>query len=214
MTGALSWCDFPQARPPGGGTIERVGRALIVVDVQRDFCEGGSMGVAGGAETSAAITAHLAAFGADYDLVVATRDWHIDPGPHFAAEGAAPDFVDTWPVHCRADTEGAEYHPALVLPDRTAHVIKGSRQAAYSGFEGVDADDGRPLQQVLADAAIDEVVVVGIAESHCVKATALDAVRLGYCTVLRSELTVGVSPETTAAARAEMDAAGVVRAGA
>ncbi|MGH9060112.1 MAG: isochorismatase family protein, partial [Acidimicrobiales bacterium] len=132
-------------------------------------------------------------------------------GEHFAHDGS-PDFVDTWPVHCVAATPGAAYHPALELPDRTVHVVKGEDRAAYSGFDGYAADDSeRSLEAVLTEAGTAVVDVAGIAESHCVKATAVDAAALGFRTTVLSDLTVGVSPETTAVAREEMAAAGVGR---
>ena len=184
---------------------ERPGRrAIIVVDVQVDFCEGGSLAVAGGADIAEAISEHLA--GTAYDLVAASRDYHIDPGSHFAA--GAPDYVDTWPPHCVAGSPGAAYHPALRLPAGYIEVRKGAHGAAYSAFEGTDAA-GRALEVVLAAEDIDELVVVGIAESHCVAATAVDGARTGRSTTVIPKLTVGVSPETTAAARHAMRAAGV-----
>lgn len=186
-------------------------KALVVVDVQRDFCEGGSLAVAGGRDVAAHITAFLRGHGDGYDLIVATRDWHVEPGRHFARDGS-PDFVDTWPVHCVVGSPGAAYHPALELPDRTVHVVKGEHQAAYSGFDGHAAGDpGRSLEAVLTEAGTAVVEVAGIAESHCVKATAVDAATRGFHTTVLSDLTVGVSPESTAVAREEMAAAGVGR---
>ena len=181
-------------------------RALIVVDVQNDFCEGGSLPVSGGSAVAAGVTALVA--GADrggFEHVVATRDWHTDPGSHFAAE---PDYVTSWPVHCVAGTRGAEFHPDF---DRT-HVdevfSKGAFQAAYSGFEGVDGSD-TPLGDWLRARGVDEVDVVGIATDYCVRATALDAVKLGLKTRLRSDLVAGVAEASTASALEEMRAAGV-----
>ena len=181
-------------------------RALIVVDVQNDFCEGGSLPVAGGSAVAAGVTALLAApERGGFQHVVATRDWHIDPGSHFAAE---PDYVNSWPVHCVAGSEGAEFHPDF---DR-AHVdevfSKGAHQAAYSGFEGVDGGD-TPLGDWLRTRGVDEVDVVGIATDYCVRATALDAVKLGLHTRLRTDLVAGVAEGSTAAALEEMRAAGV-----
>jgi nicotinamidase/pyrazinamidase len=181
-------------------------RALIVVDVQVDFCEGGSLAVAGGAGVAAGVSHYLEAPGR-YDLVVASRDYHIDPGHHFAEH---PDYVDTWPAHCVAGTGGAAWHPALVLPEGSVEVRKGAHAAAYSAFEGVDAA-GRSLGDILTDAGIDAVDVCGIAESHCVKATAIDAARSGRPTTVLADLTVGVSEESTEAARQAMAAAGVTR---
>jgi len=182
-------------------------RALLVVDVQNDFCEGGSLAVSGGAAVAAATTDHIAAHRADYAVVVTTRDWHVDPAGHFAAAGAAPDYVATWPVHCVAGSGGAEYHPAL-RAGADIEVLKGEHAAAYSGFEGRTAD-GRALDEVLRSHGVDSVDVCGVATDHCVRATALDARRLGFGVRLLSSLCAGVSPQTTAAALAEMTVAGV-----
>ena len=181
-------------------------RALIVVDVQNDFCEGGSLPVSGGSAVAAGVTGLLAGpERGGFEHVVATRDWHTDPGAHFAAE---PDYVTSWPVHCVAGTKGAEFHPDF---DRT-HVdevfSKGAFQAAYSGFEGVDGSD-TPLGDWLRARGVDEVDVVGIATDYCVRATALDAVKLGLRTRLRTHLVAGVAEGSTATALAEMSAAGV-----
>ena len=178
-------------------------RALVVVDVQNDFCEGGSLAVEGGAAVAARISAHLATAG--YDHVVATRDRHRDPGSHFADE---PDFVDSWPPHCVIGTAGAAFHPALDTQRIEAVFDKGEHEAAYSGFEGLDRG-GTTLADWLREHKVDDVTVVGIATDHCVRATALDAVREGFATTVLVDLTAGVAPETTAAAKAELAAAGV-----
>jgi len=179
-------------------------RALLVVDVQPTFCEGGALPVAGGDAVAHAIAEFAARRRGDYDLVVTTQDWHIDPGAHFST---APDFVDTWPPHGVAGTAEAELHPALADLNPDVMVRKGAYQAAYSGFEGTD-EAGRDLATVLAEAGVAEVDVVGIAESHCVRATALDALAGGLRTRVLTDLTVPVTPELGAAARAEMAAAG------
>jgi nicotinamidase/pyrazinamidase len=181
--------------------------AAIVVDVQNDFTEGGSLAVAGGAGVAAAITEHLRT--ASYGHVVATRDHHIDPGHHFAA---TPDYVDTWPAHCVVGTGGVELHPALDRSRLEAVFDKGEYQAAYSGFEG-RGPGGVPLAQWLRDAGVDAVEIMGIATDHCVQATALDAVREGFATTVRLDLTAGVLPETTAAALERMRTAGVTLLG-
>src|SRR5439155_9822425 len=147
---------------------ERV-RGLVVVDVQNDFCEGGSLAVVGGEAVAAAITDHLTAHADDYDVIVATRDRHRDPGAHFAAE---PDYVDSWPAHCVVGTPGAEFHPALDTQRIEAVFDKGAYQAAYSGFEGATSD-GSSLADWLRGHGVDTVDVVGIATDHCVRATAL-----------------------------------------
>ncbi|KZM36537.1 isochorismatase family protein [Oerskovia enterophila] len=184
------------------------GRALIVVDVQPTFCEGGELAVEGGNAVAQAIAVFAAERRADYDLVVTTQDWHVDPGHHFATAPAVPDFVDTWPPHGLAGTPNAELHPALADLAPDASVKKGEYQAAYSGFEGVDGE-GRTLEQLLRDAGVSSTDVVGIAESHCVRATALDAHALGLATRVLTDLTVPVSEDLGAAARVELAAAGV-----
>jgi nicotinamidase/pyrazinamidase len=184
-------------------------RALIVVDVQPTFCEGGELPVAGGNDVAARIADFLRERHADYGLIVTTQDWHVDPGAHFSEQ---PDFVDTWPPHGVVGTPNADLHPALAkVLEQTPGVVavkKGEHRAAYSGFDGAD-ESGRPLRDVLTDARIDRVDVCGIAESHCVKATALDAHRLGHPTTVLSDLTVPVTPELGARAREELRAAGV-----
>jgi nicotinamidase/pyrazinamidase len=177
-------------------------RALLVVDVQNDFCEGGSLAVEGGASVATAISAFLA--NADYDHVVASRDRHEDPGGHFAAE---PDYVDSWPPHCRAGTPGAEFHPGLDTQRVEAVFDKGAFEAAYSAFEGTS--DDVPLAEWLREHAVTDVDVVGIATDHCVRATALDAVREGFRTTVLLDLTAGVAAETSARAVEDMTSAGV-----
>lgn len=186
-------------------TTARVRRALIVVDVQPTFCEGGELGVEGGNAVAERIADFAREHRARYDVVVTTQDWHVDPGEHWSP---SPDFVDTWPPHGIAGTPNAELHPALadLAPDVT--MKKGEFEAAYSGFEGVDTQ-GRALADVLRDAAVEEVDVVGIAESHCVRATALDAHALGLDTRVLTDLTVPVTPELGEQARTELAAAGV-----
>ena len=185
-----------------------MGAALIVVDVQRDFCEGGSLAVAGGAAVAAGVSGYLTERSGAYDLVVATRDWHVDPGHHFAATGQAPDFVDTWPPHCVVGTDGADWHPDLHLPEGTVVVSKGERAAAFSGFEGRTAD-GRHLADLLRERGVDEVDVAGIATSFCVKATAVDSARAGFATRVLTALTADVDPARTPATFTELARAGV-----
>jgi nicotinamidase/pyrazinamidase len=178
-------------------------RALIVVDVQNDFCEGGSLAVEGGAAVAAAISGHLRT--AAYDHMVATRDHHIDPGAHFSAE---PDFVDTWPPHCRTGTPGASFHPDLDVALIEAVFSKGEYTAAYSGFEGA-AHGGHALEDWLRARGVDTVEIAGIATDHCVRATALDAAKAGFTTTVLLDLCAGVAPETTQRALEQMRAAGV-----
>lgn len=190
-------------------------RALVVVDVQNDFCEGGSLGVAGGAEVALRIGELLHRWAEsepeerEYAVVVATRDHHVDPGAHFAD---APDLVDSWPAHCVAGTDGAAFHANLDPQPFDAVFDKGDYQAAYSGFEGTDRE-GRGLDEWLRQHGVTAIDVVGLATDHCVRATALDARRAGFDTTVRLDLTAGVSGPTTAAAVAEMAASGATLIG-
>ncbi|WP_285242443.1 isochorismatase family protein [Pseudarthrobacter sp. fls2-241-R2A-127] len=205
-------------------------RALIIVDVQNDFCEGGSLAVEGGAAVAGAISEYLDAHHNEFDYVAATQDWHIDPGSHFSEE---PDFKDSWPRHCVAGTRGAELHPDLDTEYIDAYFRKGQFAAAYSAFEGLLAPEdavptgerqagGMPgpadgtgaeeeavgLDDWLQSHDVEDVVVVGIATDYCVKATALDAVQAGYgVTVVRS-LTAGIGEDLEDAV-AEMELGGV-----
>ncbi|MFQ5555893.1 MAG: isochorismatase family protein [Acidimicrobiales bacterium] len=185
-------------------------RALIIVDVQNDFCEGGSLAVEGGGAVSRRISEYLSREAGGYDTIVATRDWHIDPGEHFAPE---PDFQNSWPPHCVADTPGAEFHPGVNAHVDFGEVIdaifsKGQYSSAYSGFEGTDADGGT-LDDHLRARGVDMVDVVGLATDYCDAATAADAVRLGYEVRLLTEMCAGVAPETTAEALADLEAKGI-----
>ena len=187
-------------------------RGLLVVDVQNDFCEGGALGVDRGARVASGITDHIEAHGSDYAVVVASRDWHDadnDNGGHFALHGEAPNFVTTWPVHCVAGTTGAEYHPDLTLPDNTSHVKKGQGMPSYSMFEG-HSDDGHTVEEILTNAGVTEVDVVGIATDHCVRASALDAKAAGFAVRVINDLVAAVSHDTERTARREMTEAGVV----
>jgi len=182
-------------------------RALIVVDVQNDFCEGGSLAVAGGAQAAADISAYLATQ-PGYDLVVATRDAHIDPGPHFSA---TPDYVDSWPPHCVVGTPGQDFHPALTYRSFDSVFDKGNYEAAYSGFEGTDAES-RGLDEFLAESGVTDVDVCGIATDYCVKATAQDAALLGYVTTVLTDLTAAVAPERLDTAYESLAESGVALA--
>ena len=179
-------------------------RVLIVVDVQNDFCEGGSLAVAGGAATASAISAAVEAGG--YDHVVATRDHHIDPGAHFSDH---PDYVDSWPPHCVAGTPGADFHPNLTVAPRFEAVFdKGEYAAAYSGFEGSDAA-GDSLAEWLREHDASDVDVCGIATDYFVKATALDAARAGFATRVLLPLTAAVAPANVPSVVNDLTAAGV-----
>lgn len=210
-------------------------RALIIVDVQNDFCEGGSLAVAGGADVAAAISDYVDAHHLEFDHIVATQDWHIDPGDHFSE---APDFRDSWPPHCIAGTRGAELHPDLDTEYIQAYFQKGQFAAAYSGFEGLlapedavptgdrqpgtlaagavagdpetyaAADDAIGLDDWLQSHDVEDVVVVGIATDYCVMATSLDAVQAGYSVTVIRSLTAGIAEDLEDAV-AEMELGGV-----
>jgi nicotinamidase/pyrazinamidase len=188
-----------------------VASALIVVDVQNDFCEGGSLPVAGGARVASDIAVLLHARTAglpgavDYDHVVATKDHHVDPGHHFSSD---PDFRDSWPAHCVVGTDGEAFHPNLDPEPFEAVFTKGEHAAAYSGFEG-RATDESSLADWLRQRQVTTVDVCGIATDHCVRATALDAVREGFTVTVLTDLCVGVAAESTRAAIEELSAAGV-----
>ncbi|AKK06772.1 nicotinamidase-like amidase [Corynebacterium mustelae] len=181
-------------------------RALVIVDVQNDFCPGGSLAVTGGDDVAAAIAAHVTENKAKYHKVVATKDWHIDPGDHFSAE---PDFVDSWPPHCVADTSGADFHPGLmpVAEQFDAVVFKGQHSAAYSGFEGA-TESGEMLADYLHRNDITIIDVCGIATDHCVRATVLDALKSGFEVKVLTDLCVGVGAESSEAALQEMVGSG------
>ncbi len=179
-------------------------RALIITDVQNDFCEGGSLAVVGGEAVAAGISELLATTENRWDHIVATQDHHVEPGRHFAEE---PDFVDTWPAHCVAGTAGAQFHPALDTDRIEAVFTKGEYEPAYSGFQGRAGGIG--LAAWLRMREVSEVDIVGIATDHCVLATALDAVAEGFAATVLLDYPAGVRPDTTAAAIDRLRAAGV-----
>ncbi|AXR73246.1 isochorismatase family protein [Auritidibacter ignavus] len=212
-------------------------RALVIVDVQKDFCEGGTLAVEGGNATATKISEFLEKAHSQYDAVVATRDWHVEPGPHFAQNNdEEPNFSDTWPVHCVAGTEGAELSDYLDTDHIQAEFLKGRYDDGYSAFEGLlgqpdevrsDAptgnagpygataaaasavEDGAPdLNAWLAERDIETVHIVGIATDHCVLATALDAVDAGYDVKVLADLCAGVDPAESEDAFSEMEDAG------
>jgi nicotinamidase/pyrazinamidase len=186
-----------------------VSRALIIVDVQNDFCEGGSLAVPGGAAVAAGISRLLAAEPERWDHVVATKDHHIDPGTHFSDQ---PDFIDSWPRHCVVGTDGAQFHPNLATDRIEAVFHKGEWRAAYSGFEGA-AEGAEKLADWLRRHGVTSVELVGIATDHCVRATALDAAREGFATTVLLDLTAGVSRDTTQVALDTMREAGITLRG-
>jgi nicotinamidase/pyrazinamidase len=202
--------------------------ALLIVDVQNDFCEGGALAVDGGAAVAAGISELLETAGFDY--VVATQDWHIDPGTHFSN---TPDYVSSWPVHCVAGSRGAELHPDLDSEAIDAFFRKGQYDDGYSGFEGVlapddevptgerilagssatDDDEGpltgaMSLDEWLRERDVDTLTVVGLATDHCVRATVVEALQAGYAATIRTDLVAGVNPAASERALADLAAAG------
>ena len=182
-------------------------RALLIVVVQNDFTEGGALAVEGGAAVAAGITRLLDAHPERYGVVIASRDWHDgdhDNAGHFHPE---PDYVDSWPVHCVADTDGAEYHPDLATHHIDIHVRKGQGIPAYSAFEGT-TDTGGTLSAELDRLGITDVDVAGIATDYCVLASALDALASGRRVRILTDLVAGVAPESSAAALERLADAG------
>ena len=160
-----------------------------------------------------AISDLLTAHPHSYEHVYASRDWHNaaeDNGGHFAVD-AEPDYIDTWPVHCVADTPGAAYHPALHLPETTVHILKGQGQPGYSIFDGVDAS-GQKFGELLIDAGVTDVDLVGLATDYCVRASGLDALDHGQHVRVFTDLVAGVAPESSDKALAELAHAGAVLA--
>ncbi|WP_427018468.1 isochorismatase family protein [Pseudarthrobacter sp. P1] len=201
-------------------------KALIIVDMQNDFCEGGTLAIAGGAALAGEIS-ELLDSGADFDFVVATQDWHEDPGTHFSE---TPNFTTSWPVHCKAGSKGAALHRDLDQDNIDAYFRKGMFDAGYSGFDallapedevrvgereaGEDDDTEADTEIVSLDDwlrgnDVDEVTIVGLATDHCVKATALDAVQAGYATTVLKDYVLGVDEDASEAALQEMADAGV-----
>ncbi|MFJ8786953.1 isochorismatase family protein [Streptomyces sp. NPDC102476] len=191
-----------------------MGRGLIVVDVQNDFCEGGSVPVTGGARIATAVADLVErSAGSDYQYIVATRDHHIDPGSHFSQN---PDFKDSFPIHCVVGEGGGEFHPNFAPTAAGGKVdaafFKGAHSASKSGFEGAD-EHGTPLADWLRSREVEEVDVVGIATDHCVRATALDAVKAGFRARVLLDYSVGVAPDTTASTLEDFRQAGVTVSG-
>ena len=184
-------------------------RALIVVDVQNDFCEGGSLAVTGGTAVARAITQYMAGSDGRYDHLVATQDCHVDPGAHFSAR---PDYAASWPAHCVASTQGAEFCPELDAGRFEEVFRKGEYAAAYSGFEGT-SPSGATLLSWLKERNVTEVDIAGLATDYCVRATALDAAAAGFATTVLLDLTAAVNERTVDAAIDSMRAAGITVSG-
>ncbi len=185
-------------------------KALIIVDVQNDFCEGGTLGVIGGRDVAKNVSSYIERFSDEYTMIVGTRDFHEadnDNGGHFATPPAEPDFMDTWPIHCVQGTEGVEYADVRISQGVDVHIVKGMGRPDYSGFQGVSQETGVSLEDALRSIDVTEVHIVGIATDHCVKATALDAITAGFKVSVIATLTAAVSDSE--GALIEMVAAGV-----
>ncbi|MGQ0608627.1 MAG: isochorismatase family protein [Chloroflexota bacterium] len=185
--------------------------ALVVVDLQNDFADpAGSLSVHGGETIVPLINEAVRAAREAGALVVVTQDWHPESTPHFARDGGA------WPVHCVGGTWGAELHPSFEVPIDAPRVRKGSNgEDGYSGFTMRDPTTEREtsteLERLLRAHGVERVVVCGLATDYCVKATALDAVRLGFAVSLLGEAVraVNLAPEDGDRALIEMAEAGV-----
>jgi nicotinamidase/pyrazinamidase len=175
-------------------TTEQSARALVIVDPQRDFAELGSLAVVGGNKTAENIANYAYGHADVYRLIVVTRDWH--PALLVSHFSNTPDYIDSWPAHCVQGTFGAEFITPIanLLTSGKIDVVvsKGQHSAAYSGFEGSD-DSGNSLDQILS--GISQVDICGIATSHCVRATAIDAYNNGYSVTVFTDLSVGVTDE-------------------
>lgn len=185
--------------------------ALLIVDVQNDFCPGGALATARGDEVATRIAELISGTDGqarEYDYVVATQDWHIDPGAHFSE---TPDFVDSWPEHCVADSDGAQIRRPVPTDQIDQFFKKGHYTAAYSGFEGVnDADQG--LAEWLREHDIARLDVCGIATDHCVRATVLDALKEGFKVRVLQDMCSPVDDARGADALREMQNAGAALA--
>lgn len=189
--------------------------AIFIVDVQNDFIEGGSLAVNGGENVARNLATHLDQ--TNYDYIITSQDWHKDPGEHWAE---TPDYVDTWPVHCAAGTEGAEIHPVLFKQlgveqdiagkEVVVNIVKGEFEAAYSGFEGrvLGEDKQKKVADHLNELEIDHLYVVGLATDHCVRATALDALKAGFKVTVLTDYVAGVDVDRSARAIKELETAG------
>jgi nicotinamidase/pyrazinamidase len=187
-------------------------RALFVIDVQNDFCEGGALACEGGAAVARKISEYLQRHKSDYDFVIASRDWHTPGdanGGHFPSDGTAPDYLSTWPLHCIANTKGAEYHPNLDQQLIDIHIRKGQGAPGYSIYEGV-TESGETFADLLMRLQVESVDVVGIATDYCVRASALDSAKHNLDVRVISSLTAGVSPASVEKSIDELVDAGVV----
>lgn len=169
--------------------------ALLIIDVQNDFCDGGSLGVPGGHRLATQISLHAKRYLADYNLIVASADWHdadSDNGGHISDH---PDYKESWPAHCIAETYGALFSPQLDMDILDYAIRKGQGRPSYSAFEGV-TPGGLSLNDLLDNSSAETVDIVGIATEHCVQATAVDALIAGYNVRILDPLHLGIDEES------------------
>jgi nicotinamidase/pyrazinamidase len=179
--------------------------ALLLVDVQNDFCPGGALAVPGGDRVVVALNRYIKAAIAEGAPIYASRDWHPPITTHFAVQGGE------WPIHCVRGTKGAEFHPTLELPQQTTIITKGDSadKHGYSAFEG-HTDDATPLLTDLQKRRIDHLYIGGLATDYCVKHSVIDALKQGLQVTVLEDAVAGVDlrPGDSAAAIAEMRRAG------
>lgn len=179
--------------------------ALMIVDVQNDFCPGGALAVPGGDAVVAPLNRAIEQFFTAGLPIIASRDWHPATTSHFQPHGGP------WPVHCVQQSDGAAFHPNLRLPASTMLLSKGMDAGSdgYSAFEGMD-DSGTTLAQILKNLDVTRLCVGGLATDYCVKATVLDGLRQGFAVVVLSDAVAAVNmqPEDGNKAMAEMEQAG------
>jgi nicotinamidase/pyrazinamidase len=179
--------------------------ALLVVDVQNDFCPGGALAVAGGDRVVAPLNRAAAAFAASGLPIFASRDWHPPHTGHFQMHGGL------WPAHCVQNTPGAAYHPDLRLPESTIHLCKGidERLDGYSAFDGVDTA-GTPLAALLTNLGINHLCIGGLATDYCIRSSVLDARQRGFAVTVLTDAIAAVELQSGDGERAlnEMQAAG------
>jgi len=182
------------------------GSALLIVDVQKDFCPGGSLAVAGGDEIIPVINNYIRLFQEKGLLILASRDWHPETSVHFKTRGGI------WPVHCVQGSEGAQFHPEMRLPESAVILSKGmnpEKNDEYSDFQAV-TEQGVPFPEFLKEQGISRFYISGIATDYCVKATVIDALNNGFAVTLLEDAIIGVelNPGDSARAIDEMIAAG------
>jgi nicotinamidase/pyrazinamidase len=173
--------------------------ALLVVDVQNDFCAGGALAVENSARVVSALNRHIADLAGSGGTIYASRDWHPPDTSHFEAYGGR------WPTHCVRDTAGARFHPELQLPPDTIVISKGTdpANAGYSAFEGT-TPDGRPFAADLRQRQVDHLYVGGLATDYCVRHSVLDALSAGLRVTVLEDAVAGVDPQRSAEALAEL----------